>query len=280
VPLGASPPGDPLFALRPETVSFANFLSIKRLSVDAPVPAAYVAVQTFLGNPLLFYSHQSLFRHGIGAFDSVSDEVNRIDPSVKWHGLGDIVRRLYFLRLRSDASYDVQAFSPSIELTNPLNREAVFHVDRHEGADVRIRAVTIEGTETLYHLYQGQVLFDVTLGPWQSRKVEIEYENEVQLMGVDVSKRSIAVTLLRKISDFRDMVLSRTSLGQSAEHVYYQYRIDALETRIERRFVYILVSFAVMATLAGYAARHQRRGRRRRDTSLGEQRLVSIVQRR
>ena len=122
VPLGSDEPGDPLFVLRPQTTSFGNFLSIKRQSAEIPVSSVRMAINAFLENPLLFYVHQEFFGNGIGAFNSIADQVNRIAPDTQWRNLGEISRHSYLMRLRQDGDYDVLALSANLVFTNPNDR--------------------------------------------------------------------------------------------------------------------------------------------------------------
>ena len=69
VPAGSSMPADPTFLLRPYTLDYANFLSMFRYSAEGPITRMEIAIQAFLGNPLLFYGHEKLFDNGIGEFD-------------------------------------------------------------------------------------------------------------------------------------------------------------------------------------------------------------------
>src|SRR4029077_9053876 len=61
VPLGAEAPADPEFALRTATMAFSNFPSLRRYSAEAPRPESQLAIDAFLGNPMLFYVHQGFF---------------------------------------------------------------------------------------------------------------------------------------------------------------------------------------------------------------------------
>ena len=50
-----SRPTDLSFALRPVTLSFGGLPSVSRYSAAAPISKSYIAINEFLGNPLLFY---------------------------------------------------------------------------------------------------------------------------------------------------------------------------------------------------------------------------------
>jgi len=252
VPLDSSAPGDPLFILRPETLAFDNFLSLKRHSPgEASVSPTALAVNSYLGNPLLFYEHQEFFHRGISAFNWVADEVNRIEPETQWRSLGYIVQHLYLLRLRRDQDYDVLAFSPNFHLTNPGGRSAIFHVRKPENLTPPIRSLFVDGEPFPYQVSRDEILLDVSLASRQSRRVEIAYVNDLDLANIDVSKKYLWGNIARRLSDFRDLRLSRSTLGRKLTDLYYAYRLDALELVFERWAMLILLP-VVLCVLARF----------------------------
>jgi hypothetical protein len=221
VPLGSIAPSDPLFALRPWTLYYNEFLSLRRTSAEVPVRNANIAINAFLGNPQLFYVHQEVFEKGIDAFNPVADEINRLEPSVQWTGLGDLVQHLYLIRLRPDKDYDVMALSSNMVLANPTSQRIVCHIRKPGIAGVR--SVSVDGVAIDYAPSDGEFRFNVVLEPNQRRNIEVTYGEKVNLATVDTSKRSLVFAMDRRLSDFRDMTLSRSSLGKKIQLIYYKY---------------------------------------------------------
>ncbi len=219
VPMGFPRPSGFLFTLRPITILFGGFPSILRYSVAVPTPQYLIAIDAFLDNPLFFYCHHDLFRRGIGAFDNVADETNRLEPDTRWRGLGDIVRHYYLVRVRDDSDYDVLAFSSSIDLENSTGRPSVFYVRRMEPANPAIASVTVDGQSLPFHLHDNYLECNVPIPAGQTRRLVIQYDSSPGY--TDVGKRSIRVYLLRKASDFRDNVLSRSWVGRVMIDTYY-----------------------------------------------------------
>ncbi|WP_158791841.1 hypothetical protein [Granulicella sp. L60] len=246
VPLGSIAPDDPLFPLSSWTLTFKGFPSVKRISAEVPISNTNIAINAFLGNPQLFYVHQEFFEDRIDAFDATADEINRLEPAVQWKSLGYIVRHLYLTRLRLDQDYDVLAISSNLELMNLTERRVVFHVHKPEDPTIPLRSVVVNGVPASYQATSNEIRFDVVLEPKQSRDVEISYSEGLTLASVDISKRSLLVALDRRLSDFRDMVLSRSMLGRKIQFAYYKYRFDRIERLIERS---ITIFFLVIAGL-------------------------------
>jgi len=220
VPQDAVPPPASSFGLRPVTLSFADFPSVARYSVEAPIPKYFLAINQFLDNPLLFYAHSDFFEGGIDAFDGVADEVNNLEPDTRWRGLGDIVKHLYLVKRRDDSNYDVLAFSNSICLDNVSGRDSVFYVGKQELGHQTINSVTVDGRNYPYQLQEGYLNLSIPVPMGNTRCVAIQYENDLELASIGTSKDSSYVYFLRMASDFRDNYLSKSSAGLAIIRFY------------------------------------------------------------
>lgn len=225
VPMDAVRPRDLFFDLRAVTLSFANFPSLRRYSVEGPLPAGLAAVNLFLGNPLLFYCHQEFFSSGIGAFDAEADSVNRIQPDVRWRGLGEIVRHMYLVKQRDAGGFDVLSFARMISLENVSGRDAMFHVRRKE-SELPLTA-TVDGQAWPYSLHNGYLEMQIPVAAGKARNISITYGDTEELRAISIDKRSFRVYCLRMASDFRDITLSRFAPGLTFIH-FYQKRGEPL----------------------------------------------------
>jgi hypothetical protein len=227
IPMGSVRPPGVLFSIRPVTLSFGGFPSILRYSVAPPNPNylialhELIAIHAFLDNPLFFYCHHQFFEGGMGAFDDVADRVNGLEPDTRWRGLGDIVRHFYLVKLRDASSYDVLAFSASIDLENTSGRDSVFHVRKMEGDHPAIASVVVDGRAWPFQLDDGYLHFDLPIPAGRASAVTIQYQNQSPLPPVGIEKTSIRVYLLRMASDFRDNILYRSAAGRVLIHSYY-----------------------------------------------------------
>ncbi len=219
----AAPPPDPQVGLRPMTLAFANFPSVRRYSAEESFPQWLLSMDAFLGNPMLFYCHEAFFDKGIGHFDRFADEVNHLQPDTKWSSLGEITQHLYLEKLRDDGSYDVDLFSAVASITNNLGHDTVFYLEKQEdGADPF--KVTVDGQTQPYTFENGWLRMQVPVQAGATREVAIVYKNDMVLSRVDISKRSWRVAALRHLSDFRDDVVSRSAAGRWFIHSYVDNR--------------------------------------------------------
>lgn len=229
VPLGSIAPDDPTFILRPYTDAFSHFLSFTRYPASAHVPKEELAIQTFFGNPILFYDHADLFHLGVTAFDSQAGSINRLQPDTKWTGLGDIARHTYLLRRRSDTTFDVRMLSTEIELANPTDTESLFYVQL---GDVGVNAdnISVDGNVTEG---DGHRTLQLMIPAKQVRTVRIQTRNDFDPKQQPIEKGSVYVWTLRMLSDFRDVYLERWRWGRALARAYYEHNWDAVELDLE-----------------------------------------------
>lgn len=261
VPQGDMAPSSPSFILRSVTLLFGGFPSIARYSIAVPVSQAFVAVNKYLDDPLFFYGHSEDFARSIGAFDGVADEINKLEADTQWRSVGDIVRHLYLVKLREDSNYDVLAFSNNVCLDNIVARNATFYVRKQEIGTPAIKSVTVDGKPYPYRHEDGYFNASVPVASGGSRCVAIEYENDLHLDSVIISKNSFIPYVLREASDLRDIYLSKSTVGLAFIHFYYGHELNP--TRLLESVLILLV----ICMYAGYRLRAFAKVRRQSRTS-------------
>ena len=248
VPAGSAFPADPTFLLRPFTANYGNFLSLFRYSAEGRVSRTEIAIQCFLGNPLLFYGHEKLFDNGIGEFNEFADLVNQIQPDTQWRSLGEIVRHLYLVRRRDDGEFDVRMFSSQMTLGNPTSSDTVFHVELEEDNPAALPSLAVDGSPAPLVRSGTKLTFRLVVPRGQTMNVRLRYHNE-NVASADLGRFSLHAAALRRISDFRDLYLSRFSLGRYVTGAYYRYGWDSIELHAE--MAWRLVVALVGVGLAG-----------------------------
>jgi len=226
VPINSSMPKDILFHLRNFTIRFENFPSIKRYSENRP--KYDIALDLFLDNPVLFYVHQDFFHKGINAFNKAAGIVNKIQPNIKWQSLGYIAQHLYLEKLRDDGNYDLLAFTNNFKIENTHQHDLTYFVKKEEDFLTPIKQVTIDGQTYSYKKSGNNIVLEIFVPSKESRHIIIEYENDLYIPAIDISKNNPRINRLRKISDFRDMTLSRSAIGRAITNIYYDTGIYKL----------------------------------------------------
>lgn len=250
VPSDAIAPAGAEFALRTATLHFATFPSLRRYSAENDIPRPQLAIDAFLGNPMLFYVHESFFASGINAFNRTADIVNQIQPDTQWRNLGDIMQHLYLEKLRDDGNFDIRSYSPAIQITNNHNHNADFYIQKEEDFSSPL-TVLIDGQLYPYQKIGKTLRLQLTVPAGSTRRIEIKYENGMNLATVDISKHSFKIAAIRYLSDFRDNTVSDTRLGRWFIRSYVSYR-----TSWNKAASIIMV--VVLSFIIGYIRRNRR----------------------
>ena len=258
VPLGVNFPAEPTFVLRPFTVRYAGLLSLSRYPASEDIPRNEIAIHSFLGNPLLFYGHEDLFQRGIDAFDGVADVVHQVQPDTRWASLGEIARHSHLVRRREDGGFDVQMLSNEMDLSNPTKGDTVFYIRKQEEPTEVISILTIDGSVAEFGRVQNSLVLRLVVPAGQVRKLRLAYQSDLDLARVDIGRRSAYVYALRRISDLRDLRLSRSSWGNAIVQTYYRRDWNSIELCLEQKW-WVVVGCVVLAV--GGLWYHRRRTR-------------------
>jgi hypothetical protein len=263
VPLGAQTPGDPEFSLRTATMAFSAFPSLRRYSDEAPRPESQLAIDAFLDNPMLFYVHQGFFAAGIGAFNNTAETVRRLQPDTQWRSLGYIAEHLYLEKLRDDGNYDVRAYGGTIYLDNVHQRDATFFVEKDEDFSVPLK-VRVDGQLYAYQKSRKGLRLALSVRAGMSREITVEYENDLNLAAVDVSKNSLRLNAVRYLSDFRDNFVSNIALGRRFVRSYSR------NEACWNRGLILVIGMLAITMAAWFVRRGKKRSMTLQDSSAGQ----------
>jgi len=219
LPEGEVRSGDTLSNLRTASADFANFLSVARYGAKAS--PSDIALELFLGNPVLLYGHHDLFKKGIGSFNSQAGLINKLEPSLRWSNLSTIARNLYLMRKRADGNYDIWAFCRSLEINNPEKDRRTFHIIKPDSLALPISRVEVNGSIHRFEETGAGIRMAVDVPGGARCAVDIEYQNDYERHSIDIQKSDPRVNRLRKLSDFRDLKLSSSSMGRLIVRAYY-----------------------------------------------------------
>ena len=238
-----------------EPLLFDNFVSLNRWSANN-VSRDGIAYAIAQSKPLLFYVHHEFFENGIDAFNSIAEMVNSMDPRVQWKSLGYISRHLYLQKKRDDSYYDVRSFSRCIELENRQKSDLTYFVRKEESFSPTIRHVTVDGKTYPYERSGYNLSLTITIPAGQSRTINMEYENALDVTSIDISKNDPHINKLRRLSDFRDITLSKNMLGRSVVDLYYKTGLYKLG--LKRLIIVCLVLSSAMGVGGWYLLRYIR----------------------
>jgi hypothetical protein len=64
-----------------------------------------------------------------------------------------------------------------------------------------------------YQKADDNIEFDIMVPKGESRYINIEYENEYDILSINISKEDLRINRLRRLSDYRDMRISKSLAG-------------------------------------------------------------------
>jgi len=252
VPSDAAAPKGAEFALRAATLHFGNFPSLRRYSSETDVPQAQLAIDAFLGNPMLFYAHESFFATGNDAFNKTADRIHELQPGTQWQSLGYIVRHLYLERLRDDGNYDLRTFSSKAQITNNHGRDTTFVIEKEEDFSLPLN-VLVDGKPYPYERKGSRLQLKLFVRQGSTREVSIDYSNELNLANIDVGKKSLRTNAIRLLSDFRDNTVSNSEAGRRFIKSY-------TENGSAWNFVFAIIAVLLISVLWFLFIRRHKRG--------------------
>lgn len=195
VPLDAAAPDDPLFNLRPVTLHFANFPSLKRYHSRGRTQFD-LAADLFLDNPILFYEHEDFFAKGSNKFNETAELLNNLQPDLLWRRLGYIIQHLYLEKSRDDGNYDIKAFGGDIILTNQHGDDAIFFVKKEETFITPIKNITVDGSIYPYKTSKDEINIEIPVKAKQSRHIVILYENNLDALMANSANITIFIIVI------------------------------------------------------------------------------------
>lgn len=234
VPLDTPMPNDPLFWLRRMTDRFGGGVPSLDRAEPANLTPADVAIDLFLDSPVLFVEHLRFFSDSRAAFNSFAEQVNTVQPAVRWVGLGKLAQHLYLQRREDDGTWTVRAFSPEIVLSNPDQEPRQVRVLKADDGRIPVQQVFLDDQPVEF--FQGlekQIQINLTLAPQEQKRLRILYENDFSAENISLAKPDFRVNLLRHLSDIRDQHLTAGPLGAFIDRFYYdsslyQFGVKAL----------------------------------------------------
>lgn len=239
---------DPVWKLRSVNNIYDNFPSLERYNAEDIIPAD-IAIDLFLGNPVLIYAHQDFFNTGMDRFNVIARKINRMQPQIKWTNLSEISRKVYLKKSISDSLTEIKCFSNEIVFENKEDFPKTFILTKEENDPKSLKEVTINGEECDYTITaDNSIIISVKVQPVESCFIKFVYKNSYNRRDIDIAKNDWNVNILRKFSDFRDMSISTNSIGQMLIGFYYESGLYRLG--VKRGIVLILLILSILIAAA------------------------------
>ncbi len=233
--LGSAPPTDLAACLSVVNTDAERFPALRR---DYPKNRSEwtVALDLFLGNPVLFMAHEDLFENSMTAFNGTAALVNRLEPAVRWSSLGEVFRGLYRQRHLHDNLWEVEMLSDEIDLRNESAMPRRCRVRREDPYGPAVETLTVNGTDTAVERCGPSSAVTVVLAPGETHRIAVcRAAEDAPVPRIEIRRRGLRNRALRGAAEFRDLWLSGTTAGRWLMRFYYDKKLHRRRWRQSQR---------------------------------------------
>lgn len=257
VPLDSVLPRRIKMSFRPFNFSFYSFLNLRRVKVEY-YSELQIRADLFMGNPLFLYAHHNLFEPGIERFNSVADLINSLSSKIEWASLGKIISHWFLWRRTAHNVFEVKMLAPVCIVMNEGKATKHYKISKEEDDVKDIQSITVNGETIPWKRETDRLEFSLDLLPGESGEIVIHYKS------ADASRvvvglydgNSIMIALWRGLAEFRDRILSRSTIGIVIRDFLYK---SGISTWIPLSFLSVIA-----IAIAGIVLLRFRRGSSKR----------------
>jgi peptidoglycan/xylan/chitin deacetylase (PgdA/CDA1 family) len=135
------------------------------------------AFDALLGKPVIAVVHHEYCSDGCERLADFVDGLNRLNCSITWRSLADLVKRSYRHRTISGDSTVIEMYATELFLENNSNRPITYFVRRRGKDSSVIEEIRTESERIEWRQEDDAVFFDVQLKPRQSTTVSIRFRD-------------------------------------------------------------------------------------------------------
>ena len=215
--------------LREITLEFGNFPMVMRHGISdwkndkraVAEAKSWIQMRLFLDLPVLLYTHHDFFKDGADAFNSIAGTINTIQPDVVWASLGNIAKSMYLQKRVDDREIEILAYTSDLVIRNKYPVTMKYVVKKQEDFVIPIQSVEVDGVKYEYFQDGNHIRIEVEVEPGCEKNIRILYYSDYQVGSFTYSDNDLQVTLIRTLSDFRDIYLSKLPFGDKIVKVFY-----------------------------------------------------------
>jgi hypothetical protein len=182
-------------------------------------PSTEIAMYRFLGKPLLIGEHHEIFKEP-GALTALVASIRSVAPDVRWANPESVLERAVLYRRTATGTTAVRAFATRATLHNERAERQEFEVEWQHIPVSDIDHVQVDGERGPHCAEVERVTCVCAIEPESTRSVRLLSKNELGTGARHGFRQSARVFARRRLSEFRDMHLSRSgSLLVAAETI-------------------------------------------------------------
>lgn len=179
------------------------------------------AFDMLLGKPCLLVGHHEIFKDQARELSVFLDHLNQLNATVRWCGVGELVRYAYRFRDLRDGTREVEMFANQLLLENAQDEVRTFVVRKREEDPQFVQTISVGAHPVVFREDEGYLVWHFTLRGGESAMVSVIYQDQ---MDTSLRKQAIVYRLRvrarRYLAEFRDNWLSQNeSLEKAAKRV-------------------------------------------------------------
>lgn len=216
--------------MRKITLEFENFPLVMRYGISdwkkdkraVAEAKSWIQMRLFLDLPVLLYTHHAFFKNGSDEFNALADMINKARPAVVWTGLGNIGKNLYLQKRINDHEIEILAYTGDLVIKNKYPVSMKYVLRKQEDFAIPIQSVEVDGVNHEYFKDGNDIRIEVEIEPGFEKNVRILYHSDYQVGSFSYSDSDLQVTLIRSLSDFRDLYVSKLPFGDKIVKAFYE----------------------------------------------------------
>jgi hypothetical protein len=216
--------------MRGVTLEFENFPLVMRRGVTDWKNDKRAMVETknliqmrlFLDLPVFLYTHHAFFKDGADEFNEIASIINKTQPEVIWTNLGNIAQNLYLQKRIGDNEIEIMAYSSDIIIKNGYPFSMKYIIKKKEDFTIPIQSVEVDGVRYKFCQDGNDVKIEVEIEPGCKKNIRILYHSDYQVGSFTYLDNSVRVYIIRTLSDFRDLYISKLPFGDKMVQLFYK----------------------------------------------------------
>jgi hypothetical protein len=202
--------------LLPAQDSFYGFPVLKRhYSGDMSV----FAMALFLGKPAILVEHHEFFRNGSKPAEEFVSNLTQLRPDLKWRPLIETVTRTHARRRISKRNWEIRFFTDTFHLEHDLEEPADYRFVRRIPETTVVERVLVDGCEVAFVREDSFLTFRTQANRPQTLTITVVVPPVKPRKPYSPGmKYRLSVAVRRGLSEFRDNVIARNSVGLSTSN--------------------------------------------------------------
>ena len=168
------------------------------------------AFDLLVGKSCLIVEHHEFFKGDGREVIEFVRALNSINCTLHWRSLGEVIRRSYQWRRRSDGIIDIRMFANELVLKSTSDEDQSYQIQKADRGSCGVQEVWANGERLEWQTANGSITFVCNLPPGAEVLIQVQYVSSPDPAELKHSLQDRVKTVFRRsLSEFRDTFLCR-----------------------------------------------------------------------